>query len=138
MLTCTVKLEFNAAKRLLEYEGKCHQLHGYRYALEATFSRPKGSDGLVVDFDELKQKLVAWVGENWEHNVVLNAKDKPLGNAISDLTGQKIFYMKADPTAENMAAYLKEMVCPKLFGKSLKCTCIRLYDTPGAWVEITD
>lgn len=138
MLTCTVKLEFNAAKRLVEFEGKCHQLHGYRYTLEASFTAPKNKNGLVIDFYELKQKLGAWIEKNWEHNVVLNVKDKPLGNAIGDLTGQTIFYMKNDPTAENMAEYLKDTVCPKLFGKTVKCTRIRLYDTPDAWVEVTD
>jgi 6-pyruvoyltetrahydropterin/6-carboxytetrahydropterin synthase len=138
MLSCTVRLEFNAAKRLLEHEGKCRFLHGYRYALEATFTGPKGKAGMVVDFYEAKAKLSAWVEKHWEHNVILSAKDKALGSAISKITGQKIFYLEGDPSAEAMAAHLKEVVCPQIFGKSLRCTGIRLYDTPDAWVDVRD
>jgi 6-pyruvoyltetrahydropterin/6-carboxytetrahydropterin synthase len=138
MLSCTVKLEFNAAKRLLEHEGKCRFLHGYRYGLEATFTGPKGKDGMVLDFYAIKAKLGQWVEKNWEHNVILSMEDKALGKAISNLTGQKVFYLASDPSAENMAIFLKEEICPKLFGKSVRCSAIRLYDTPDAWVEVRD
>ncbi len=137
MINCTIALEFNIVKRLLDHEGKCRFLHGYRCALEVSFNGPKGKGEMVADFHMLQKKLAGWVEDNWGHTVVLGDKDKSLGKSISDATGQKVFYMKGDPSAENMAEYLKDIVCPKLFGK-LKCTRVRLYDTPEAWVEVTD
>jgi len=134
MKTVTVKLGFSVAKRLLDYEGKCNYLHGYFHMAEFTFSS-SGNAGIVADFNELKEELSNWLDKNWDHNVILNKQDKPLGNAIEDLTGQKVFYLDKDPTAENIAEYLKEKICPELF-PDLSCTRIRLYDTPDEYVEV--
>lgn len=136
MITCTVKIQFSAAKRLLDYKGKCNQLHGYGHVVEASFAGKNMSGDMVADFYELKARLGEWIDKNWDHNVILNKKDKPLGNAIEDLAGQNIFFMEGDPTAENMAKYLFEKICPSLL-PDVKCVKIRLYDTPDAFVEIT-
>lgn len=136
MLTATVKIEFDAAKRLLEFKGKCNFLHGYHHVIEAAFTSDKrGKSGEVVDFYKLKEVLGKWVEENWDHNTLLSKKDKKLGDAISKITGQQIFYFEGDPSAENMAEYLINRVCPKLFGKHTRCISIRLYDNTHAWVE---
>jgi len=135
MINCTVKIEFCAAKRLLDYDGKCNQLHGYGHKVEVSFSGNKNDD-MVADFYDLKEKLNNWIDKNWDHNVILNKKDKPLGKVISDMTGQKVFYLDKDPTAENMAKYLKDKICPKII-KEAKCSKVRLYDNDSAFVEVT-
>lgn len=134
--TCTIKIGFDAAKRLMGFKGACNQLHGYHHMVEATFA-PLGKVGnIVMDFAELERILGAWIAANWDHNVILNAKDKNLGNAISAVTKQKIFYLKEDPSAEALAEHLLESVCPALFKKhKVQCTLIRFYDTPEHWVE---
>ncbi len=50
-ISCTRRIEFDAAHRVMRHEGKCKHLHGHRYALEATFSA-SGLDALgrVIDF----------------------------------------------------------------------------------------
>ena len=89
-----------------------------------------------MDFAEIEKILGGWIAENWDHNVILNAKDKPLGKAILAITNQNIFYLKQDPSAEALAEYLLQTVCPILFKKyKVQCTSIRLYDTPNHWVE---
>jgi len=140
MLAITVKIEFAAAKRLLGYEGKCAFLHGYRHAIEASFSAENLNDaGMAVDFYAVRKLLQDWVDENWDHNLILNAKDKELGDSIEKITSQKIFYLAENPTAENMAEYLFQKICPELIKDyiGLKCVKLRLYDNPGAWVEIS-
>jgi 6-pyruvoyltetrahydropterin/6-carboxytetrahydropterin synthase len=132
-------MEFDAAHRVLGHEGKCKNLHGHRYAVEATFAA-KSLDALgrVVDFGVIKEKLGAWIDDNWDHTTILFDKDKALGKAITSITGQKIFYMNANPTAENMADYLLHIVCPKLFGKlPIECVRLRLYETPNCYAEAT-
>lgn len=140
MVTATVKLEFDAAKRLLDFEGKCNFLHGYRYVMEVTISAKKlDKAGLVVDFYKVKEVLDVWVQENWDHNVVLDKRDKNLGQAIAKITGQKIYYMSKNPSAENMAEHLIKEIFPKLMKKfpGVICSKIRLYDNPNAWVEVS-
>lgn len=134
MITVTVKLKFNAAKRLLDYDGKCNYLHGYGHMLEASFTSARKKD-IAIDFYEIRQALGDWLNDNWDHNVLLNKVDKKIGDAISKITGQKIFYFDSDPSAERMAEYLKEKICPKLF-KDAKCTKIRIYDDPENFVDV--
>ena len=138
VLTCTRRLEFDAAHRVMGHEGKCRNIHGHRYALEASFAAKKLDDlGRVVDFGVIKEKLGAWIDENWDHTAVLYDKDKPLGKAISEITGQKIFYLPSNPTAENMAEYILHTVCPKLFAKMpIECVGVRLYETPNCYAEL--
>lgn len=137
-LVCTRRLEFDAAHRLPGHEGKCKNLHGHHYIVEASFSA-EGLDsvGRVVDFAVIKEKLGSWIDTNWDHNVILWEKDKTLGENISAETKQKIFYLLESPTAENMALYLFHEVCPKLFaGLGISCTNLRLYETPNCFVDV--
>ncbi len=136
MKTVTIKISFDAAKRLMEYKGKCTNLHGYHHVIEATFSNKSAKGAIVADFHDLRKKLGGWVEKNWDHNAILNHRDKKLGDAISKITDQKIYYIDSDPTAENLAEYLKDKICPKLFSGGIKCTKIRLYDNPESFVEI--
>jgi 6-pyruvoyltetrahydropterin/6-carboxytetrahydropterin synthase len=137
-ITCTRRIEFDAAHRVMQHEGKCKHLHGHRYALEASFVGDGLDDlGRVVDFGVIKEKLGAWINENWDHATILFDQDKALGKAISDITGQKIFYLHQNPTAENMAQYVFETICPKLFSElGISCTHVRLYETPNCYTDV--
>ncbi len=136
-ITCTRRIEFDAAHRVMEHESKCKHLHGHRYALEATFSAPKlDALGRVVDFGVIRERLGDWINEHWDHATILSENDKPLGEAIAKQTGQKIFYLPNNPTAENMAEYVFRELCPKLFSDmGIACTQIRLYETPNCYVD---
>jgi len=137
-ITCTRRIEFDSAHRVMGHEGKCKNLHGHRYCLEATFvAKNLDTLGRVVDFGVIKEELGGWIDEHWDHTTILFDKDKSLGKAISDVTGQKIFYLPTNPTAENMAEYIYQHVCPKLFAKlPIECVRIRLNETPNCYAEI--
>jgi len=138
MITCTRRIEFDAAHRVMEHESKCKYLHGHHYALEVTFAVPKLDKlGRVVDFGIIKSMLGTWIDQHWDHATILSEKDKALGEAIAAKTGQKIFYLPTNPTAENMAEYLLTL-CGELFrGMDIECTGIRLYETPNCYVDAT-
>ena len=136
-ITCTRRIEFDAAHRVMEHESKCKHLHGHRYALEVTFATD-GLDALgrVIDFSLIKQRLGDWILKHWDHATILSHQDKPLGEAIGTKTGQTIFYLPANPTAENMASYLLTEICPDLFkDMGVRCTRVRLYETPACYVD---
>ena len=138
-ITCTRRIEFDAAHRVMEHESKCKYVHGHRYALEATFAaRSLDKLGRVVDFGVIKKLLGEWIDAHWDHTAILFEKDEVLGKSIAAATGQKIFYLPANPTAENMASYIMETVCPKLFKKlPIECVGIRLYETPNCFAEVS-
>ena len=134
--TCTIKIEFDAAKRLMDFTGPCNHLHGYHHIIEAQFAAKGRTGNIVMDFAEIEKILGNWIVQNWDHNVILNAKDKALGSSISTITNQNVFYLKQDPSAEALAEYVLKTVCPSLFKKhKVKCISIRLYDAPSRWVE---
>lgn len=139
MITCTRKIEFDAAHRVVLHESKCKFIHGHRYVVEATFTAPELDNlGRIIDFGVVKQKLGGWIDANWDHTAILYTEDKPLGDAIEAFTGQKIFYLPMNPTAENMASYLHRYVCTELFsGGDLTCVAIRIYETPNCYAEVT-
>ncbi len=124
------------------HEGKCRNLHGHRYCMEATFiakslAESLDSLGRVVDFGVIKERLGGWVDDNWDHTTLLFDRDSDLGKAITDVTGQKIFYLPSNPTAENMADYIFRYVCPMLFANlPIECVRIKLYETPNCYAEI--
>lgn len=137
---CIRKIEFDAAHRVIGHENKCKYLHGHRYVLEARFKTEQLDHlGRVIDFGQIKQILGDWIDENWDHTAILSKEDQPLGEAIATITGQKIFYLNSNPTAENMALYLLQHICPKLFPKETSgCECqeITLHETPNCSVSV--
>ncbi|WPX97165.1 6-carboxy-5,6,7,8-tetrahydropterin synthase [Candidatus Bandiella woodruffii] len=111
-------------------------LHGHRYTVEATFESEELDElGMVIDFAVIKEQFNSWLNQNWDHNVILSVEDEILGQKIESITGQEIFYMDANPTAENMAYYLLNHVCPLIFANNkVKCVKIKLYETPNCYV----
>lgn len=137
MITCTRRIEFDAAHRVMEHESKCRYLHGHRYVVEAGFTAAVlDGVGRMIDFGSVRELLGGWIDTYWDHTTILHAQDRVLGESIAALTGQKIFYLPANPTAENMADHLLNTVCPALFkGKNAFCVRIKLYETPNCYAE---
>lgn len=137
LLTCTRRLEFDAAHRVMEHESKCKYLHGHRYVVEATFTaKTLDTLGRVIDFGIIRTLLGNWIDEHWDHTTILHQDDAMLGKTIADQTRQTIFYLPNNPTAENMADYLINIVCKQLFSNSgVECVGIRLYETPNCYAE---
>lgn len=138
MITCTRRLEFDAAHRIINHESKCKMLHGHRYSMEVTFlANDLDNLGRVIDFGEVKELLGAWIDEHLDHNTILSIKDKNLGDDITKTTGQKIYYINENPTAENIAQHILLDICPKIFArKNVECIAIKLYETPNCYVEV--
>ena len=138
MIKCTRKIEFDAAHRILDHESKCKYMHGHRYVVEATFTADDLDNlGRIVDFGVIKELLGGWIDENFDHNTILSTADKKLGDFIEEQTGQKVYYFDYHPTAENIARYLFEEVCPKIFAdREVRCVEIKVHETPNCYAKI--
>ena len=139
MIECSRIIEFDAAHRVVGHENKCKYLHGHRYKIIISFaSENLDKLGRVIDFGSVKSILGEWIDNNWDHNAILWKEDKLLGSNIASVTNQKIYYLDNNPTAENMAQYLLNVICPKLFEDSYKMIySITLYETPNCFVCAT-
>jgi 6-pyruvoyltetrahydropterin/6-carboxytetrahydropterin synthase len=138
MVTCTRRIEFDTGHRVMGHKNKCQYLHGHRYILEITAASNELNElGMVVDFGELKSVVKDWLDEYFDHNIILHKDDKELGDFIANHTGQGIYYLDSNPTAENIALHLKSDIIPKLFAnKSFKIVGLKLFETPNAFVEV--
>ncbi len=133
LITCTRKLEFDAAHRVIGHENKCKYLHGHRYVLEVEFAAVTLDKlGRVLDFGLIKDKLKQWIDDNWDHNTILSEQDIELGQQISKVTGQRVFYLPYNPTAENMALFLFDRIIPEIFQEfSVEYHKVIIRETPN-------
>lgn len=137
-INCVITVHFDTAHRIIGHEDKCKYLHGHRYTLEVSVSAPKLDKlGRVIDFGVVKAAVKEWINLNWDHNVILSEEDSSLGEAIARITGQSIYYLPYNTTAENIAKYFAENVVHKIGILSrVQIAKIRLWETPNCYVEI--
>lgn len=132
--------DISAGHRVVGHEGKCRGLHGHNYRIYFECHANKLDHiGRVIDFGIIKSQLCMWVEDNWDHKLILWDQD-PLaeilnlsitdprlnaftfkGNWKSIHTSQEeheaaiasIIKVPFNPTAEQMASYLLEVIGPQ-------------------------
>ena len=137
----TKAFEFEMAHALLNYDGLCKNIHGHSYKLFVTvigtpapinLRNPK--QGMVVDFGLLKKTVEERVLSTLDHALVLNRevaweKLQTLGQMFD-----KMFIVKYQPTAENIAADIAQVLLKNL-PSNLALHTVKLYETADSYVE---
>jgi 6-pyruvoyltetrahydropterin/6-carboxytetrahydropterin synthase len=113
MFTLCVKDGFAAAHRLEAYHGKCENLHGHNFTVEAFFEgRQLDKEGMLVDFAVLK---------------------KHVKEALSDLDHKYIneipFFHERASSSEYIALYLFEHLRSLLTEKSVSVKEVRVWES---------
>lgn len=102
MFRVTREFEFCFGHRLLDYPGKCRNVHGHNGKACVTLAADRLDRlGMVVDFVEIKRVIGTWIDETLDHTLLLH-KDDPLVRTLQ-AAGEKVLAMDASPTTENMA-----------------------------------
>lgn len=131
------RLKFCAGHRLYQHGGKCEFFHGHNYVAEFYVT---GNDvdavGRVIDFSELKARFKGWLDEYWDHGFILNQGDENGLRAIKLVEPCKYYELPYNPTAENMARYLLDVVCPKLLSDTdVLTTRVIIWETEESFAE---
>lgn len=135
----TKEITWDMAHRLSKHQGQCRNLHGHTYKLQVTFSSATMQDGMIIDFHDIKAMLENVKGQ-FDHKTILDGRsndDAIIARALKEV-GLSFRMMTCEPTAENMAAEIFEYLedeCKKIPG--LKVYCVRLYETPTSYAEVT-
>ena len=82
----TKDFTFDAAHNLINYHGKCEKLHGHTYRLRVIVEGTPDSEGMIIDFIELKAIVKERVISRLDHAY------------INDIIAQ--------PSAENIALWI--------------------------------
>ena len=124
MYTVTKTVSFAYGHRLLDYSGKCENLHGHNGRVELTLrAHALNGDRMVADFTALGAALKGWVEEHWDHKMILCVRD-PLLKTLKGC-GQDCFETPDNPTAEVLA----ELVFREMRRLGMPVTCVRLWET---------
>jgi 6-pyruvoyltetrahydropterin/6-carboxytetrahydropterin synthase len=115
------QLRFCAGHRLYKHESKCAFFHGHNYRVDIEVVGQGGGTevdavGRVVDFSQIKQRMLGWLDAHWDHAFIVFEQDENALAAVRMVEPTKYFVLPWNPTAENMARYLLEVVAPEVLG----------------------
>jgi 6-pyruvoyltetrahydropterin/6-carboxytetrahydropterin synthase len=136
MHTCTRKLEFDAAHRLIAHETKCANVHGHRYVVEVTCAAwSLDNVGRVIDFGEIKRIFGGWIDEHLDHTIILNSSDTKLIDLCNEVNKKPVFVVPFEPSAEYLVAFLLQKANELLNPANVQVIHVRLYETPNGFAD---
>ena len=141
----TRRLEFDAGHRIPDHKSQCRNLHGHRYVLAITLQGEliqapgASSNGMVMDFSDIKDIAREKVVNLWDHAFLVYAGDRAVVDFLATLPNHKTVVLDRIPTAENLARIAFELLDPAYqacYGHQLRLKRIRLYETPNCWADV--
>ena len=113
MFELTIKSSFSAAHRLINYKGKCENLHGHNWKVQVSIAAKElDNQGMVIDFRKIKQKL----------NRILVKLDHGYLNEIS-------YFKKCNTTSEHIARYIYLELTGLIKKKGLRVEEVTVWET---------
>src|SRR5690606_2231277 len=80
------EFEFDAAHNLVNYHGKCENLHGHTYKLVIKLEGKPDHEGMVYDFVELKKLVNEKIINIFDHSYLNNIIPQPTAENIAIYT----------------------------------------------------
>ena|ERR1700677_4672572 len=112
--------DFCYGHRVYGHESKCAHLHGHNGRITFIVTGNFDAVGRILDFNEIKIKLCNWVEETWDHKFIIWERDTAV-QQLKTIDQSGIWISPFNPTAENFAKYLVEIVGPQqLAGTGVK------------------
>ena len=138
--------DISTGHRVVGHENKCRHLHGHNYRIHFVCQAAAGTQALdhigrVIDFGVIKEKLCMWVENNWDHKFLAWEEDPVIRGVhmlsvqqgvaeVHDTMIESVVFTPFNPTAENMAQYLVEVVGPQqLAGTGVELVSVRIEET---------
>jgi len=130
------EIEFDAGHRVPEHASKCRNPHGHRYRVvvnvEGALQAEGSSDGMVLDFGEIKSLLTERVHDVYDHSFIVKFDD-PFANYLMGFSRDnpcKIVLVGFTPTAENLAFAIFEDLAGPIEELGAKLVCVLVWETP--------
>lgn len=119
MFLLNVKASYDSAHFLRNYKGKCENLHGHRYVVEAGLAfEDVAEGGMAFDFTDAKRHLRAIAGQLDHQN-------------INDLEP----FTTLEPSAENQARWIFQEMQRRLEEHAENLVYVRVWETPNQWAQ---
>lgn len=138
-LRITREFSFEMAHFLPGYEGPCRNIHGHSFRLFVTLiGEPekvegKSSDGMVMDFHQLKLLVNEEIIDKYDHALLV--KKGCLGEQVRILSGfDNIIEVDYQPTSENLIEAFADIIKKKI-PMGIDLFSLKLYETANSAVE---
>jgi 6-pyruvoyltetrahydropterin/6-carboxytetrahydropterin synthase len=132
MFRVTKELSFCFGHRLMNYDGKCRQLHGHNAKAVVTVAANElDESGMVTDFSALRRHVGDWVDRTLDHKMIL-FKDDPLVPVLRQM-GDPVLAIDDHPTTENLAKLIFDYV----EGEGYPVVEVTLWETPTSYATYT-
>ncbi len=127
MYTVSESIEFSYGHRLMDYEGKCRNLHGHNGRAEILL-RAEALDArsMVEDFDRIGEVVRGWIAETIDHKTILR-RDDPLVPLLGQ-AGEPVVVLEMNPTAEAIA----RLIFDAAKERGLPVVEVKLWETSGS------
>jgi len=113
MYEILIKGDFSSAHNLAGYKGRCEELHGHSWKVEARFEKAElNGIGISVDFTLLKSRLKA----------ILKKLDHAYLNKLD-------IFRKQNPSAENIASHIYQRLKGSLKEKGLILKSVSVWES---------
>ena len=104
-ITIKTKCDFDAAHRLIGYEGACSRIHGHKWVVEVSVSGKRfqrNEIGILMDFKTIKSVI-----DKFDHKTILadDPSNFEIGVVLEDMFEGQVIWLESNPTAENLAMY---------------------------------
>jgi 6-pyruvoyltetrahydropterin/6-carboxytetrahydropterin synthase len=124
------------AHALYGHEGRCRNIHGHNYKIVFTVTGSQLDDvGRIVDFGRINQLIGGWLKDTWDHAMLVYRGNGDLVSTLADCA-TRTCVLDFVPSAENMALFLLETVCPELLrGEPFEVTKVRVWESETSYAE---
>ena len=140
IIRLTKTFTFEMAHALFNYDGKCKNIHGHSYTLEVTvIGQPledggHASDGLVIDFGDLKKIVNTEVVDLFDHSLVMKKDYTENLLRLLDENFERMLYVDYQPTCENLIEDFARKISRSL-PKEISLHHLVLHETATAFCE---
>ena len=138
VIRITKEFRYEGAHALLNYDGKCRNVHGHSYILYVTVKGTPIDDnsncknGMILDFSDFKRIVNDTIIEEFDHALVLRS-EAPMAQELGSAY-EKVILVDFQPTCENLIAYFAEVIKEHL-PESVELYSLRLHESPSSFVE---
>lgn len=119
--------------RLSFHSGKCKNLHGHSYKCWIELSGDPNSNGMVLDYYDLK-KIVEPILDDLDHSFMVYKNDKELIDLLNKLNSRFVV-VDFETTAENICLYLLEKVKSSKLPENIHSIKMRVLETENSYAE---
>ena len=128
------------AHALWNYDGPCRNIHGHSYQLHVTVYGKPSKDvdntklGMVMDFSDLKRIVSQYVGDFFDHSVVISSRASQPDIERVEQMFEKFYVVDFQPTCENLVIDMAERIRTRL-PAYVSLFSLRLVETATSYAE---